>query len=121
MSQSPMDRFEDEWKAWARRPLRTGASDAARRLRERLEEPVRRRSPTRGWLAAAATVALAALGLWTSWPPGHAPDTPGTVGLVEPQPLPPGVVLIWLDVETPLYMTLTPPGSSETPAEKGKT
>ncbi len=126
MSQSPMERFEDAWKAWARRGPRTAATDAARRLRARLDAaaldaapgPVRL-GPARGWLAAAA-VALLAAGAWlASWPPAPAPDAPAGFGITEPQPLAPGVALIWLDAETPLYMTLTPPRAAEPPVEKG--
>ena len=114
MSRDPIDRFEDRWLAWARRPPRTAAGDAARKVLARLEPP--RRVPAYRWLAAAA-VALLAAGLWLSWPPVPAPEV--AFGLDQGPPLGEGVALIWLDPETPLYMTLTPPRAGNVRAKKG--
>lgn len=112
MSRSPLEQFEERWKTWAGRPPRTSPEDAARQVLARLDGGERRispRLPRMTWLAAAAAVLLAvAVGLFAPHPP-----SPRTAEVAAP-PLDDGVVLIWLDSETPLYMSFAPP-----PAEEG--
>jgi len=117
MSRSPLEELEDRWKSWAERPPRTSPEDAARQVLARLDDGERRRAPRmwRGtWLAAAAAVLLAvAVGLFAPHLPSPQTSSPRTAEVAAP-PLDDGVVLIWLDSETPLYMSFAPP-----PAEEG--
>ena len=134
------ERFEERWRRWARRPPRTRPETAAHRVLTRLAEP----APQPAWrlaggwtsrgarrfVAAALVLAAVGLALLTAGPPlpftasdtepapGTAPDgAPGST--VPGAPLmADGVVLLWLDAETPLYMTFAPPGSAAG-AEKG--
>jgi hypothetical protein len=106
---SPEDRFDEALRAWADRPPRLDSRAAARAVTSRLGE--RRRQPPRlVWtLATAAAVAVAAAGVLvvrvTSPPLG-----PQQAGMVLATPtLTEGQILIWLDEETPLYMTYAAP------------
>jgi hypothetical protein len=128
--------FERRWRRWGERPPRTHPETAARRVLTRLAEPAPRPGwrPAGGWTSlgarrlAVAALVLAAVGVWllTAGLPG--PFTgPGPTVAPErapggPLPATPamadGVVLMWLDAETPLYMTFAPP-SRTTGAEKG--
>ena len=122
-----LERLEKQWQGWAKRPPSTPAPQAARRLVARLEtEPRRHANLPRRWVlptpaAAVALVAVAlvavalvavalAVGL-TLHEPG--PVDVGTV--VERPPLREGVVLMWLDPETPLYLTMRPPAPQGDP------
>jgi hypothetical protein len=116
----PRTAAEERFRRWAARPPATPPEEAARRVVERLE-PRRRslRSLWAGWdaadlrwAAAAAVLAAAATVAGLLWSPG---STPGPAASETP-PLEQGVVLLWLDSQTPLYMTLTPPPPA---AEKG--
>lgn len=114
MSRTPIEDFENRWKSWAERPPRTSPEAAARQVLARLDEGERPTLPRVGlphmrWLAAAAAVLLAmAVGLFAPSSP------PARTAEVAAPPLDDGVVLIWLDSETPLYMSFAPP-----PAEEG--
>ena len=106
--------FVDAWRRAADRPPRLAGSAAARRVVARLEPPPRRRAALR-WAAAAVLAAVLALAVALGWwdfrrqAPAALP-VPETVAAA-PLPLDDGVVLLWLDDETPLYLTLTPPRS----------
>ena len=114
----PQDRFDQELRQWGSRPPRRSAQRAAREVRERLETPRRGFTSTASWQAAAAFAAVlaVAVGLWIAHPSedfGEAtPPMPPVSSVAElaPAPLDEGVVLIWLDPETPLYLTLKAPG-----------
>lgn len=111
-----LDRFEGALRAWAGRPPRTPPEEAARRVAERLPE----RRAFRAWpirpavaLAAAAFVAAVGIAVWlvpSGVENGPQPTEVGT-------PSPPGVpvapagdvLVIELDPETTLYMTLGDP------------
>lgn len=117
--------FEERWRRWAERPPRTPPETAARQVLTRLDRPeeTSRRAALRpGWrLAAAAVLALAVLGLWlvTAGPPSAVPpsDTASDAPTESTPVMADGVVLMWLDAETPLYMTFAPPRPA---AEAGK-
>ncbi len=105
--------FEDRWKQWAKKTPCTAPEEAARRIVARLPVRSRRRGvfgflPARRYLAAAATVAFFVFGIsffWSGKP--TALDAPvvkeASIELGE------DVALIWLDPDTPLYLTLDPP------------
>lgn len=111
MSHDRHDRFDDAFKRWARRPPRTPPGEAAARLRQRL--PPRR--PRRPFAAGSLRLAAAAVGLvlvlgvaWLLSRPG--PVAPPAEELAVP-PLDENVVLLWLDRQTPLYLTVAPPAA----------
>ncbi|MEM7354586.1 MAG: hypothetical protein AAF657_27505 [Acidobacteriota bacterium] len=117
MSPEPIDRFEQRFEVWASRPPATPADEAVRRMLRRLPaDPSPRHAVSWGRIAAAAAAVLAVvlathLYLRQSAAPPVVQDT--TVGVVEAPLLPDGVALIWLDAETPLYLTLKAPESSQ--------
>jgi hypothetical protein len=112
---TPEDRFDAAFRSWAERPPRTAPEEAARRLASRL--PERRLAGRRSlagrpalWLAAAAVALAAGLALvvgslgprWERRAPAEAAAPPAGVPLA-----PTGdVLVIELDSETTLYMTL---------------
>jgi ferric-dicitrate binding protein FerR (iron transport regulator) len=103
----PVDRFERALKVWAERPPRVSPEEASRRVLEAARRRRRRNLTRRALLAAAAVLAVVAI-------PGirhrHVPETtPTATAPQEPRPLGAGEVLIWLDAETPLYMTFEAP------------
>jgi hypothetical protein len=105
---TPEDRFDAAFRSWAERPPRTAPEEAARRIASRL--PERRLAERRSlagrpalWLAAAAVALAAGLALvvsslgprWERRPPAGVPLAPAG-----------DVLVIELDHETTLYMTL---------------
>jgi hypothetical protein len=110
-------RFEEALRAWAGRPPRTPPEEAARRIAERLPE----RRPARGPLARpavravvllAAAVFVLAVGLALflgPLAPGRSPE-PAGAGAAPPAGVPVApagdVLVLELDAETTLYMTL---------------
>jgi hypothetical protein len=104
----PERRFEERWLRWARRPPRLAPEEAARRVSDALQQRRARRSASLALVAAAAVLAVALPLSLPRTPPTPALDggpAAGTaqVGLGENQ------VLIWIDEETPLYMTFQAP------------
>ncbi len=99
-------RFEAGLREWARREPRTTPETAAGRVLDRL--PARRRKSGAWWLAAAAAVVLAGLaGVWWAARDGHpAPTVVGTV--VRAPVLEEGVVVWWIEPDTPVYFVLGP-------------
>ena len=105
--------FEGRWKDWGKKAPGTAPEEAARRIMESL--PVRSRwwgmlefLPARRYLATAAAVVFLVFGasyFWNDNPTAlDAPVlTEASIELGE------NVALIWLDPDTPLYMTLNPP------------
>lgn len=124
--------FEETWRHRAHRPPELSSRAAAERVLARIAEQddgdgaaprrSRRLPPTTRWLVAAGVAAalLAAVLL-------HQPATPPTA---DPGAAPPAagrvagagtavqddVVVLWLDPETPLYLTLAPPRPREATA-----
>lgn len=100
--------FEDRWRTWAARPPRTSPAAAAAAVRERLRRP----APHRWWLPAAAAAALtvtALLSVRSLGPPRPASTPSSPAGAEATMPLGEGEVLLWLDEDTPLYMTYQQP------------
>ncbi len=111
MSKQTTDRFDQQLREWADRPAELSPKMAAQRVRGRLE-PRRQSTWLRMWrpaLAVASLVALAVVGWWQVGSEQVSPDLPVTAGLVSPPSS--DVLVLWLDSETPLYLTLagTPP------------
>ena len=102
--------FVDDWRRVADRPPRLAASAAARRVVARLEPPPRHRAALR-WAAAAGLAAVLALAVALGWWDSRRPAAETVAAAEAPLPLDDGVVLLWLDDETPRYRTLTPPRS----------
>lgn len=106
------DRFHRAFREWAARPPRTPAPFAARRLAQRLAglSGETARQPRRWALSrlagAAAVLAVLAGGLWLGSRPPLIPRPPQSSAAA---PVDDGVVVLWLDTETPLYLTLNPP------------
>ena len=115
---SASESFDRAFKAWAERAPATPADQAAGQVLERLaRRPTRpRRSDIAWrWANAFAAILLAAVivARFSPMSPSmpSATEAPSGVqaGVVEAAPLPEGVVLMWLDAETPLYLTMNPP------------
>jgi hypothetical protein len=102
------DGFAQSWKRWAAQPPRRSPVEAAAEvaLRIRLRRGRRRSS----WmLAAAAAILLAAVGTTVLW--RHSGTVPSAPTVTEQEILAPGKgeVLMWIDEQTPLYMTFQAP------------
>ncbi len=106
---NPEELFEKAWKTWTQRPTRLSPSEAAARIGVLIRERRRKRPPL--WACAAAAVLLVAIALAVHWSRLSNPPSPAqpTAVLREVPPLGQGEVLIWLDKDTPLYMTFQPP------------
>ena len=127
--EAPDDRFDAAFRSWAGRPPRIGPEEAAGRLASRLPERLsdrRSRWVHAGrrpalWLAAAAVllaVGLAALRVGPFSPLGDRPPPADGAAPSAAVPLAPAgdVLVIDLDPETTLYMTLGGPLDLEAPA-----
>jgi hypothetical protein len=120
------NRFAAAWKRRTERPPSLSPQAAAARVRARLDGRARQRRLRRWQLATAGLVTaaalLAAVVFLPTWGPGGGPGagavrTAASAGTVDAAATPSeGEVLLWLDPETPLYLTLTPP-----PPERGTT
>lgn len=128
--------FESELRRWGRREPSTSAARATAHLRQRLAQRPARGFPWRSPVLALAFGLLVAVGvslLAVVLAPerdgvgleaaDRAPwEIPETTGDLDPRQASPthqgndGVVLIWLDESTPLYMTFAPPAGAR---EKG--
>lgn len=99
-------RFEQSWRAAADRPAGLTAAEGVQRALEIARSRGRRRAT--GWtLAAAASVAALAFTLGRV-PAGVSPAAPSAPAGAPAASNAPEVVVMWLDAETPLYMTLAP-------------
>lgn len=109
-----VEEFERTLKAWAERPPRLSPERASRRTVEAVQGRRRRALATRTVLATAALLAVVVtLGVrrdHTRVPPEAPPPaaSPFTAA-----PLRAGQALIWLDAETPLYMTFDAPETAQ--------
>ena len=104
-----VEEFEQALKAWAGRPGRLSPDQASRRVLEAARRRGLRSRTRRTLLATAAVVAVAqTLGIRRDRGGVGEPASPPTAQL-EPAPLGAGQALIWLDAETPLYMTFEAP------------
>jgi hypothetical protein len=106
-------RFEEALRAWAGRPPRTPPEEAARRIAERLPERRAAHKPVlRAVVLLAAAVFVLAVGLALflgPLGPGRSPE-PAGAGATPPAGVPVApagdVLVLELDAETTLYMTL---------------
>jgi ferric-dicitrate binding protein FerR (iron transport regulator) len=101
--------FRQGWREAASRPPVLPPQEAARRVLAGID-----RAPRVASRRATAAVVLLALALgW--WLAGNLPEATSTTPQVAEAALVlgDGVVLLWLDAETPLYMTLAPPGERD--------
>jgi hypothetical protein len=105
-----LDRFDDALREWARHPPRTSPADAAGAVTTAIAADRRRRATRWSALAAAAALAMAA-SVTLLWQPAEREATVVVRDHVAPDGLAEGVVLMWLDDETPLYMTFQLPGN----------
>jgi hypothetical protein len=103
-----LQEFEHAWKAWAERPTRRSSGEAGRRVVETASRRRRRSRALRTLLATAALLVIAVtLGVRRgSLGPEATPPAPAPLA---PAPLGAGQALIWLDEDTPLYMTFEAP------------
>jgi hypothetical protein len=117
-SQDPMDRFDRELREWAARPPALGPAAAGREVARRIAGGVTAARPARwlrrdwAWVAAGLVAVVGVYGLLRSTArPAPAPQLAAGVAPLPPGggPLPEGQVLIWLDSQTPLYMSFAPP------------
>ncbi len=116
---TPEERFEEAWREWTRRPPRQAPAEAAARVGSLIREGQRRRQP-RWAIAAAAAVLFAAIAVAVHWTRlSYQPGLPQPVPAVREAPqLGGGEVLMWIDKDTPLYMTFQPPDEGQ--AKGGK-
>ena len=111
--EDPLREFEDRWKEWGRRPAGTSPDVAARRILACLpERPARWGGialiPARRLLvAAAAGILVLSIAVIRRDGPPSVQEAPGPTEA--PIELNENVTLIWLDTNTPLYMTLRSP------------
>ncbi len=102
--QTPEQPFEEAWKLWVERPTQQTPAEAAARIAGLMRTGRQRRRPF--WMyAAAAAVLLAAIGIMRMQFPRRAAPDPTVQSIQEAVPLGEGQVLLWLDSDTPLYMT----------------
>lgn len=106
-----LEHFDDALRDLACRPTRTSPAEAARAVAGAIRAERRRRTTRVSALAAAAAVVLA-LSAALLWQPGRRPATVAAAGHAATTGLGEGVVLMWLDEETPLYMTFQMPGDA---------
>ena len=96
--------FEEQWRDWATRPPSRTPRQAAEAVRGRLG-PRHRGHRVQWAVAAAAAVILVAAGLALHLITGSSGKPTVVESAITGPSLGPGEVLMWLDQETPLYMT----------------
>jgi len=113
MSEERRDSFEQAFKRWAEHPPETPPDQAAARVVSQLTER-RGISLLAGsrvrFAAAAAALTLVVVVGWVTLQPESPAAIPATSEVVLP-PLEENVVLLWLDQQTPLYLTVAPPAA----------
>lgn len=111
--------FEKAWKKWLERPPRQSPSEAAARVGVLIHER-RRRRQARWVLAAAAAVFCVVISVAIQWTRLSTHPTSGTpaAGIQQAPQLGDGEVLIWIDNDTPLYMTFQSPDENRGKGEK---
>ena len=100
--------FEQAWKRWATQPPRQSPADAAAVIASRIRQQPAGRRPN-WYLAAAAAVLFALVGTVVVWRPVRTAPQPQPESQQASLPLKKGEVLIWIDEQTPLYMTFQAP------------
>jgi hypothetical protein len=102
-----LERFEEDYRRWGRRPAAIQAGAAATRIRARIAARRRRRRTAAG-LAWASVFLLAVAGNWLIESRRGAVPSPSPQAVHAPVALPDNVVLWWLDPETPVYFVIRP-------------
>jgi len=110
------ERFKEEWRRWLERPTRLAPSEAAERIA--LSLPAQRPQHNRLRSLAAAAALLLAMVALSVWMTRRSPAPQHFMSIEETAPIGDGEVLIWLDDETPLYMTFQAPETA--PSKEGK-
>ena len=96
--------FERAWKRWSERPPRRSPGEAAAAVAQLVRR--RRRWARPLWLyAAAAALLFAGIGISLLRQPNEAAPERSDRKVQEEEPLGQGQILLWLDSQTPLYMT----------------
>jgi hypothetical protein len=116
MKRREQDAFDEALRAWAARPVRTPAERAARQIVARLPESrAVRWGFVPSWRLATAGLGLALL-LAVGWAtlPGF-PEPKAPLHDLSLPPVPEDVVVLWLDEETPLYLTVAAPATKGVP------
>jgi hypothetical protein len=110
MDKAPEERFDAAFRKWTERPPRLSPGAAAARVASLIRERRPRRQP-RWALGAAAAALFAVVAVAIHWATlSTTPPVPPVVVAVQETPrLGEGEVLMWLDKDTPLYMTFQPP------------
>lgn len=116
MTDKKPDRFDEAFKSWADQPPQTPADEAARQVMARLPERRSRQWFSGSWPRLASAAAGLALVLVLGWTTLNrsAELSPAVAPSTEEVALPPlseNVVLLWLDKETPLYLTVAAPAT----------
>lgn len=111
--------FDDAFRAWAARPPETSAPDAAREVTALIRARNRRRVLSFSAMAAAAMVVAVMSAILLRVPNGPTPEPVVVAELVQPAEQEDGVVTMWLDDETKLYMVFQT--STEKPVSEGPT
>ena len=113
MSDHGQHRFDEAFKDWASAEPPTPAEQAARQVMARLPERQSQRWFGGSWLPVASAAAGLALMLVVGWnliPRAEMPEAAAVEALdLALPPLQENVVLLWLDEQTPLYLTVAPP------------
>jgi hypothetical protein len=111
------DRFTEAWRRWVNRTPRLSPAEAAARVGARIAAQGPSQRP-RWFLAAAAAVLLVVTGVTVLWRHGRLVEPPTQTAVDQARPLGKGEVLIWLDEQTPLYMTFQEPESGTGKGDK---
>lgn len=100
-----LERFDEGYRRWGRRPAATPPGAAVTRIQALIRSGRPGTRPVRN-LAWAAVLVLAVVGGWLlGGRTEHAPSPPAAYEAVA---LPDNVVLWWLDPETPVYFVIRP-------------
>jgi hypothetical protein len=114
---SPEERFDEALKAFAARTPRQAPAEAAAIISRQIRQP--RQYRITDWaLTTAAACLLAAVGTTLLWKTPRDLSTDSSPLYAGVQPLSQGEVLLWIDEETPLYMTFQPPDGYSEKGEK---
>lgn len=104
--------FDEAFRSWAERSPRIPAREAARQVVARLPARQKRERFSGNALRLAAAAAGLSLLLIVGWYTVPIPPDPSSTALdLDLPPLSEDVVLLWLDDETPLYLTVARPAT----------
>jgi hypothetical protein len=113
MNEERRDNFDQVFKSWAERLPETPPNQAAAQVVGQLTEQGGNTlfvGSRMRFAAAAATLMLAVVVGWMTLRPEPPAAVPATTEVALP-PLEENVILLWLDEQTPLYLTVAPPAT----------